>query len=95
MWRFGERRFCLLGEVVRVYYRRGGRQGRQLVFPRMHTNLSKRERVREGVRESGCVGFGEADDCGRNTHGSGVLSFSTNAHEWTRNDGGGISGSGK
>ncbi len=66
IWRFGERRFCLLGEVVRVYYRRGCR------------------RVREGVRESGCVGFGDADGCGRDTHGSGVLSFSTNAHEWTR-----------
>ncbi len=40
--------------------------------------------MREGVRESGCVGFGDADGCGRDTHGSGVLSFSTNAHEWTR-----------
>ncbi len=39
------------------------------------------------MRESGCVGFGEADGCGGDTHFSGVLSFSTNAHGWTRNDG--------
>lgn len=51
----------------------------------MNTNVAncvgKRERVREGVRVSGCVGFGDADGCGRDTHGSGVLYFSTDGHE--------------
>ncbi len=28
-----------------------------------------------------CVGFEDADGCGGDTHFSGVLSFSTNAHE--------------